>query len=59
MQQKRIPGAITRQAFAEDAMAIASWAEEQGFLQDAQAMREFAAKLRAQIPVSHRWQVPA
>lgn len=33
-------------AFAEDAVAIASWAEEHGFRDDAAAMREFANKIQ-------------
>lgn len=32
-------------AFAEDAAAIASWAEAQGYAADAEAMRAFAWKL--------------
>lgn len=46
-------GAITRQAFAEDAMAIASWAESLGFSEDAERMREFAIKVRP--APSERW----
>lgn len=42
-------------AFAEDALAIASWAEAQGFQEDARAMREFAIKVRREIPVTNRW----
>lgn len=42
-------------AFAEDAQAIASWAEAQGFPEDARAMREFATKIRREIPASARW----
>lgn len=45
---------VTRLAFAEDALAIASWAESCGFVEDAAVMREFAAKVR---PVfgANRW----
>ena len=57
MAATRVPGAITRLAFAEDAMAIASWADAQGFPEDARLMREFADKLRASLPVSQRWTV--
>jgi hypothetical protein len=32
-------------AFAEDAVAIASWAAAHGFEEDAAAMREFAVKV--------------
>ena len=39
-------GTITRIAYAEDAMAIASWAEAQGFPEDAARMREFAEKVK-------------
>ena len=42
-------------AFAEDAMAIASWAEQQGFPEDAAAMRRFSQKVRAELPVTSRW----
>lgn len=41
--------------FAEDAMAIASWAEQQGFPEDAEAMRRFSQKVRSEIPTSARW----
>lgn len=43
-------------AYAEDAAAIASWAEAQGFSEDAERMREFAVKVRRQIPQSKRWE---
>lgn len=55
MAGQRVPGAITKLAFAEDALAIASWAEAQGFPEDAQLMRDFAQKLLASIPTSMRW----
>ena len=42
-------------AFAEDALALASWAEAQGFPDDAARLREFSAKVRAQLPKSRRW----
>lgn len=44
---------VMRLAFAEDAMAIASWAEALGFDADAAAMREFAVKVRP--APSQRW----
>lgn len=37
------------QAFAEDAVAIASWAEAHGFAEDAEEMRRFAARLRGAL----------
>lgn len=43
-------------AFAEDALALASWAEAQGFSDDAIKLREFSARVRAQLPRSRRWE---
>lgn len=54
MNEKLSP--VLALAFAEDALAVASWAEAQGFPEDAEAMREFASKVRSQIPQSRRWQ---
>lgn len=39
-------------AFAEDAIAIAHWAQEHGFEDDAAAMREFADKVHNNIGLS-------
>lgn len=53
---------VTRLAFAEDALAIASWAESCGFAEDAEAMREFAAKVRPTFSATrwaHKRAVPA
>ncbi len=44
---------VLRLAFAEDALAIASWAESLGFADDAARMREFAVKVRPEP--SKRW----
>ena len=41
-------------AFAEDAVAIASWAEEHGFIEDAEAMRDFATKVWTRLPAAVR-----
>ena len=41
-------------SYAEDALAIASWAEAQGFPDDAARMREFAAKVWPEKTA--RWQ---
>lgn len=43
-------------AFAEDALALASYIEAHGFPEDAARCRELAAKLRASIPQSRRWE---
>ena len=47
------PGPTLAKAWIEDAIAIASLAESQGFPEDAQVMREFAQKLQRQ------WRVKA
>lgn len=43
-------------AFAEDALALADFAEKNGFPEDAMRVREFAAKVRAELPHSRRWE---
>lgn len=43
-----VPSKLAR-AFAEDAVAIASWADAQGYPEDARAMREFASKILAVV----------
>jgi len=40
-------------AFAEDAAAIASWAEAQGYQEDAQAMRKFRDKVLSAVFEQH------
>lgn len=46
---------VIAQAFVEDALAVASYCEAQGFNEDAERMRQWAEKHRAEIPVSARW----
>jgi len=48
------PSPVLALAFAEDAMALASWAEAQGFPDDAERMREFARKVRP-VMGAGRW----
>jgi len=48
------PSPVLAMAFAEDAMALASWADAQGFPEDAERMRQFADKVRPRMGVN-RW----
>lgn len=48
------PSPVLAMAFAEDAMALASWADAQGFPEDAERMREFARKVRP-VMGAGRW----
>lgn len=41
-------------AFAEDAVAVASWAEKHGFAEDAEAMRGFASKVWSALSMERR-----
>lgn len=46
----------TALAFQEDARAIASWARDAGFLEDAEAMQRFAQRLDPYTaPLTVRW----
>lgn len=47
---------VLARAFAEDALAVASFAEAQGFPEDAERMRAWANKVRSELPASRRWQ---
>lgn len=45
---------VLRLSFAEDALAIASWAESMGFVEDARNMRDFSQRIRPVFGVN-RW----
>lgn len=56
MAGSRFQSPVIALAFAEDALALASFAEAHGFPEDAARVRQFAEKVRAELPKSGRWE---